>query len=101
MDKQTKSQSEIEYVEAEPIGEEAPPALQPMPHSRPHAQSQVHYQTSGGCVPCCGPIGCATIIMVLLLLFGSADFAKPLMYALAIFVVVSTIGGMVAKGRRG
>lgn len=99
MDKQTKSHNEVEYVEAEPIGMEAGPALQPMPHVR--AQPQVHYQTSAGCVPCCGPIGCATVLMILLLVFGPSDLARPLVFALAIFVAVSAIGGMFAKRRRG
>lgn len=95
MDKQTRTPREVEYVEAEPIGEEAAPALRPMPHV------QTHYQASGGCVPCCGPIGCASLLLVLLAFFGTSDFTRPLIYGLGIFVVVSALGGIFARRRRG
>ncbi len=93
MDKRDRRSEEVEYVEAEPIGAEAPPAVHPMP------QMRAQYQASGGCVPCCGPIGCATVLMLLLLAFGSSDFARPLIFALGIFMVVSVVGSAIAKRR--
>lgn len=105
MDKKPDKECKVEYVDAEPIEGTGSPA----PHDRPWAgdgspasQGQrgpggsagqpnvyTYYHKSQGCGPCCGPIGCGVMLAMVLLVLGQPELLKGVLYALAIFVVVS------------
>lgn len=93
MDKDPVIESEVEYVDAEPIGDEPAAPVS----SRPHVRT--YYQTSSGCGPCCGPIGCSVLLMIGLYLFTSADILRPLLYAVAIFITISFLAGILSRKR--
>ena len=102
MDKSPDKEQNIEYVDAEPIegsGSGVPqddydgnhPYLRPSRSGdgQPHVYS--YYQTSRGCTPCCGPIGCGIMIAVILMMLGQPELLKGVLLAMGIMVLVSLL----------
>ncbi len=98
MDNRPYKPDEVEYVEAEPIGPEPQAPYQaPRYQGNPLPGGQVYYSRAN-CVPCCGPVGCLSLILVALLVFTDLD-VRPLIFALSIFTIVSFIARIMAAGR--
>lgn len=86
----------IEYVEAEPIEPGDVPAPQSEYQQFPFP-NQVYY-TKANCFPCCGPFGCLSLILVVLLIFTDIN-TRPLIFALGIFALVSFLARLFAPRR--
>lgn len=85
---------DAEYVDAQPIEGSGAPAPR-----EPHAQPQVYtyYHRSESCTPCCGPIGCSFLIIILIMLLGSPELLEGALYAIAIMVVVSVLAKLFVR----
>ncbi len=85
---------EAEYLDATPIESTHVPVGQEPP-VQPHVYT--YYHRSDNCIPCCGPFGCATLLLIALLLIGNPELFQGALFAIAILVVVSVISRLVIR----
>lgn len=97
MDNKPYNNDNVEYVEAEPIEPAAPLAPHLHRHSNAPFPNQV-YHTKANCIPCCGPVGCLSLVLLATLIFTDWN-VRPIMLALSIFILVSFIARMAGKMR--
>jgi len=87
MAKPTEKESEVEYLDAQPIeGSGAPPPSAAPP---PQAQAYTYYKRSDTCIPCCGPLGCMISILLGLALLGRPQLLINGIYLLLVFMLIS------------
>lgn len=86
-------QDDVEYVDAQPIGDEPSAPVFQQPQVRTY-----YYQTGGnGCLPCCGPFGCALMLIAFALLISNPQLLRGVLYAMAIMIAVSFFAGMLSR----